>query len=389
VEVRIDGPALLSAMRYAVEKRRGAACGAIFTAGLPGGVGEEKYSARARAGRVGSRYSLGLPGYRLQGYQAMLGGPVPAATPWEQIEVGGDCAYQVFVQRERAAAQGVLRLHDDTAVRLLSLIADTRDVVAAAQAQGVSTTTERPGMPTTALVVKVGEHTAIVSSSSRRHAGETLPGLLDTREAGLVKPRALSDALSSHEVAEAARLIRWHCLAHSRRKFSDLEEVLPHAGQVGRAMLRQVFEHDEQARQEPRGPAARLVSHPTQSQLLMDELKRWRDTQSADHLVAPNRALGQAIGYLQRHWGTLTPCLSVPGAALDHPLAAHALKLFRRQRHHALFDKSTPRASIASVLTSRIATGLSAGVNAVESLVARQEPRREVWADPAAWRLWA
>jgi hypothetical protein len=83
VEVRIDGPALLSAMRYAVEKRRGAACGAIFTAGLPGGVGEEKYSARARAGRVGSRYSLGLPGYRLQGYQAMLGGPGPEATPWE------------------------------------------------------------------------------------------------------------------------------------------------------------------------------------------------------------------------------------------------------------------------------------------------------------------
>jgi hypothetical protein len=41
VEGRIDGHALRSAMRYELEKRRGAACGAIFTAGLPAGVGEE------------------------------------------------------------------------------------------------------------------------------------------------------------------------------------------------------------------------------------------------------------------------------------------------------------------------------------------------------------
>src|SRR5262245_14289696 len=46
VEVRIDGQALLSAIRYALEKVRCSACGQIFTAGLPGGVGAEKYSAR-------------------------------------------------------------------------------------------------------------------------------------------------------------------------------------------------------------------------------------------------------------------------------------------------------------------------------------------------------
>jgi hypothetical protein len=90
VEVRIDGHALLSAMRYELEKLRCSACGAIFTAGLPAGVGEEKYSAQARAVLAVSRYDLGVPGYRLQGYQAMLGGPVPDATQWDQIEVVGD-----------------------------------------------------------------------------------------------------------------------------------------------------------------------------------------------------------------------------------------------------------------------------------------------------------
>src|SRR5574341_1798413 len=190
VEIRIDGHALLSAMRYALQKLRCSACGQIFTAGLPEGVGREKYSARARAVLAVSRYFLGVPGYRLQGYQAMLGVPVADATQWDQIEMVGDCAYKVFAQMEQAAAQGELIFHDDTAVRILSLIKENRGMLAAAQAHGVSTPTERTGMHTTALAVKVGEHTAILYYSSRRHAGENLQGLLDKREAGRAKPLA-------------------------------------------------------------------------------------------------------------------------------------------------------------------------------------------------------
>jgi hypothetical protein len=40
------------------------------------------------------------------------------------------------------------------------------------------------------------------------------------------------------------------------------------------------------------------------------------------------------------------------------------------------------------VLTSLIATCLQAGVNAVDYLVALQENRREVFANPAAWLPW-
>jgi transposase len=111
------------------------------------------------------------------------------------------------------------------------------------------------------LVVKVGEHTAILYDSSRRHAGENLQALLDQRAAGLDKPLAMSDALSSNEVAQEAALIRCHCLAHGRRKCSDLAEVFPHACQVVLEVLRQVFDHDEQARQAQLSPEARLAYH--------------------------------------------------------------------------------------------------------------------------------
>jgi hypothetical protein len=176
-EIRLDGQALLSAMHYALEKLRGSACGATFTAGLPAGVGEEQDTAPARAVLAVSRYALGVPGYRLQGDQAMLGGPVPDATQGDQIEVVGDCAYKVCEQMASEAAQGAGIFHDDTAVRIVALRKANRALGAAAHAQGFSTPNERPGMHTTALAVQMGEHTAILYSSSRRHAGDNLQGL--------------------------------------------------------------------------------------------------------------------------------------------------------------------------------------------------------------------
>src|SRR5712691_7667196 len=244
-------------------------------------------------------------------------------------------------------------------------------------------------MPTTALAVQVGEHTAMLYDSSRRHAGEHLQELLDQREAGLAKPLAMSDALSSNAVADAAAVIRCHCLAHGRRKFSDLAAVFPHACRGVLEVLRQVCDHDEQARKEHLSPEARLAYHQAPSQALMDGLQRWLDTQMDEHLVEPNSALGQASGSRQRHWVTLPRFLSVPSAPLDNNLAERALKRCMRQRKNSLFDKSPPSASIASVLTSLIATCLYAGINAVAYRVARQEHRGEVFAAPAAWLPWA
>jgi hypothetical protein len=315
--------------------------------------------------------------------------PVPDATQWDQIEKVGDCAYVVFEQLEQVAAQGELIFQDDTAVRILSLMQENLTLISAAQAQGLSTPQERTGMHTTALAVQVGEHLAILYYSSRRHAGENLQGLLDKREVGLDKPLAMSDALASNEVANEEAVIRCHCLAHGRRKFSDLEEVFPHECQVVLEVLRQVFEHDEQARQAQLSPEERLAYHQAQSQPLMDGLKRWLATQMDEHLVEPNSALGKAMGYMQRHWATLTRFLSVPGAPLDNNLAERVLKLFIRQRNNSLFYKSTHSAYIASVLTSLIATCVYAGVNVLEYLVALQEHRSEVFADPAAWLPWA
>jgi transposase len=388
VEIRIDGHALLSAMRYEVEKLRCSACGQIFTAPLPTEAGEDKYSPRARAVLAIGRYYLGLPFYRLQSYQAMLGVPVADATQWDQIEQVGDCSYRVFEVLERLAAQGELIHQDDTSVRILSLMTENLTIRTHAEARGLSRPTERTGMFTTALVVKVGERTICLYYSGRAHAGENLKALLEQRQTGLDKPLVMSDALSRNEVDEDG-VMRCHCLAHGRRQFSDLADVFPKECQVVIEALKQVFDHDDEARDQQMSPAQRLAYHQSSSQPIMAELKRWLQKQCDDRLVEPNSSLGKAISYMQTHWATLTRFLSVPGAPLDNNMVERALKLFIRQRKNSLFYATEHSAYIASVLTSLIATCLQAGVNALEYLVALQEHRAEVFAEPAAWLPWS
>jgi rRNA maturation protein Nop10 len=150
VEMRLDGHALLSAVRYTLEKLRCSACGQVFTATLPAEAGSDKYSARARAVLVLGRYYLGVSLYRLEGYQAMVGVPVADATQWDQIERVADCAYPVFEQLKTLAAQGEVIYQDDTHVRILSLLADNR------RTQADDTSGARTGMYTTGLVVQRG-----------------------------------------------------------------------------------------------------------------------------------------------------------------------------------------------------------------------------------------
>jgi transposase len=385
VEMRLDGHALLSAVRYELEKLRCSACGQVFTVTLPAEAGAEKYSARARAVLALGRYYLGVPLYRLEGYQALLGVPVPDATQWDQIERVADCAYPVFRQLEALAAQGELIYQDDTPVRILSLIEENRH--AEAQAQDASPSPPRTGMYTTGLVVQVGEQTIGLYYAGRRHAGENLEALLSKREVQRDKPLVMSDALASN-AADEQRLIRCHCLAHGQRKFRELEEVFPQECDVVTHALKQVFEHEEDVRARQLSAEERLAYHQVYSEPILETLKAWLEQQGEERAVEPNSSLGKAMAYLLNHWETLTRFLMVPGAPLDNNTAERALKLCIRQRKNSLFYATEHSAYIASLLTSLIATCVHAGVNALEYLVAVQDHRKAVFADPAAWLPW-
>jgi transposase len=310
---------------------------------------------------------------------------VPDATQWDQIERVADCAHPVFRQLEALAAQGEVIYQDDTPVRILSLIEENRQ--AEAQAKDASPSPPRTGMYTTGWVVQVGEHTICLYYAGRQHAGENLAALLHHREAQRDKPLVMSDALASNAAEEQA-LIRCHCLAHGQRKFRELEEVFPQACDVVTHALKQVFEHEEDVRARQLSAEERLAYHQVYSGPILEALKAWLEQQGEERAVEPHSSLGKAMAYLLNHWETLTRFLTVPGAPLDNNTAERALKLCIRQRKNSLFYATEHSAYIASLLTSLIATCVHAGVNAREYLVAVQDHRQAVFADPAAWLPW-
>src|SRR5687768_11086880 len=385
-EVRIHGQALLSAIRYEVEKLRCSACGERFTAKLPKEAGDEKYHPSARAALALSRYFLSVPFYRLETYQAMVGVPVPDATQWDQVEGVADSAYMVFEYLVKLAAQGELIYQDDTPIRILSLMREHKDLdMVAPPAAGANL---RTGMHSTTLVVKSGEHTICLYFCGRAHAGENLKAVLTKREAGLPPPVVRSDALAHNEV-EGTQVVRCHCMAHGRRQFTEIESTFPEACQEVVAALKQVFDHEEQTQKDQMNAQERLAYHQTYSAPIMTTLKSSMERQQEQREVEPNSSLGKAFAYWLGHWSSLTRFLSVPGAPLENNTAERALKLIIRQRKNSLFYTTPHSAYVASLLTSLIATCIQAGVNAMAYLVALQENRSAVFANPADWLPWS
>jgi transposase len=86
VLVRIVGQAPLAATVYSLERLRCGACGQVFTAEEPDGVGTDKYDETAAAMIAQLKYGAGTPFNRLEQLESQLGIPLAAATQGEIVE---------------------------------------------------------------------------------------------------------------------------------------------------------------------------------------------------------------------------------------------------------------------------------------------------------------
>jgi hypothetical protein len=279
---------------------------------------------------------------------------------------------------KRLAAQGEVIYQDDTHVRILALIAENRR----------DPDRERTGMYTTGLVIQHGERVICLYASGRAHAGENLSEVLSLREADREKPVVMSDASATNGLKDEAAVIRSHCLAHGRRQFTEIDEIFPEECTRVIRDLKKVFKHEAMTREQAMTATERLAYHQAHSGPILDDLKIWLERQFTERRVEPNSSLGKAFHYLLNHWPELTRFLWVPGAPLDNNAVERALKLMIRQRKNSLFYASAHSATVASLLTSLIATCAQARVNALAYLVALQDHRPQVFQNPGAWLPW-
>jgi hypothetical protein len=83
----------LAATVYELDRFRCNLCGDVFTAPEPEGIGAEKYDETTAAMIALLKYGSGMPFYRLEKLEQLLGIPLPASTQWEiNPRSSGRCA---------------------------------------------------------------------------------------------------------------------------------------------------------------------------------------------------------------------------------------------------------------------------------------------------------
>ncbi len=111
-------------------------------------------------------------------------------------------------------------------------------------------------------------------------------------------------------------------------------------------------------------------------------------SQLDDRQVEPNSGLGQAIGYMLKHWRKLTLFLRAPGAPLDNNICERALKKAILHRKNSLFYKTENGARVGDLFMSLIYTCQLAETNAFDYLTDLQRHKQDAAEDPAAWMPW-
>jgi transposase len=374
--VRMVGQAPLEATVFEMERLRCNACGQMFTAEEPDGIGAEKYDATATAMIAQLKYGSGVPFARLERMETQMGIPLPAATQWELVEQAAALLTPSFDQLLWQAAQGEVLHNDDTGMRILRLAREPSD--------------QRTGIFTSGIVSLWRNRKIALFFTGRQHAGENLADLLKRRAEQMSSPIQMCDALSRNtpKLTNGVKILLAHCMAHGRRQFVDVAANFPQECGYVLESLGMVYGNDALAREQGLDAELRLRFHQQYSGPLMDQLHRWLEEQLAGAKTEPNSGLGKAILYLLNHWQPLTLFLREKGAPLDNNLCERALKKAILNRKNALFYKTPNGAMVGDLFMSLIHTCELNGVNSFRYLTELQRHSEDVTHAPGDWMPW-
>ena len=246
---------------------------------------------------------------------------------------------------------------------------------------------DRTGVFTSGIVSQVQERRIALFFTGVKHAGENLHALLLKRARGLRPPIQMCDALSRN-LPKPLQTILANCLAHGRRQFVELLDNFPaECAYILRALGR-VYKNDAIARKRKLSDSERLKFHKTTSGPRMEKLHDYLQALIADKKVEPNSSLGEAIGYMLRHWEKLTLFLNKAGAPLDNNICERALKMAILHRKNSLFYKTDNGARTGDLYMSVIHTCDLNDVDPFDYITQLQRHAKEVRAHPEQWLPW-
>jgi transposase len=372
--IRIVGGPWLNVEIYKPERLRCSICQKIFTATLPEEIYKESRVDKSAKAIVSIlKYRGGMPFYRQEQIQTILGNPISDTEIWEMTRDVAECCFPIVTQLCGLAANAEVLHNDDTTAKILDLMKENEKM-----------NPERQGIFTSAILGKIEDKQIALFFTGRQHAGENLNDILDQREEAAV-PIQCCDALTRNIPKDHETQIGY-CNAHARRKFYEIAHHWPQECLKILASFNIVFLNDK-ATKEMRAEQ-RLYFHQQMSRPIMEEMKTYCQNLLEKHQVEPNSSLGKAIRYLCNHWEGLTLFLRIPNVPISNNADERLMKRAVLNRKNAYFFKSEHGAKIADSLLSVIETCVLNQVNPYNYLVAIQKNMSQVLESPNLWLPW-
>ena len=375
--VRITASPPFVATVYEQEKLRCNTCGKIVTATLTEDAARGKYDESVIAMLAILKYGSGFPFYRIGMLQENCDIPFPPATQWDLLKETSEILIPIHSHLVYLAAQGDVIHNDDTSMRILSLMKENEN-----KKDG-----DRKGIFSTGIISDVQGKLIVLYFTGRNHSGENIAVVLAGREKSRCPPIQMCDASSTNS-SHDFKVKLANCLSHGRRQFVDIIENFPQECEYVLELLSEVYKNDSKAKKDHLSPDERLLLHQTDSGPLMNKLKCWMKTKLEKREVEPNSGLGQAFGYMLRHWESLTLFLRESGAPLDNNILERALKKVILHRKNSFFYKTINGARVGDIFMSLIETCRLAKVNAYNYLTVILENTAAVRKNPSAWMPW-
>jgi transposase len=331
-----------------------------------------------------------------------FGDTFPSGTQWSLIKDLSAKIDPVYQKLLEIAAQGEIFYHDDTNIKVLSLIKENKELDERKKKELKNITLkdkepkkDRKGMFTTGILSVVENNQIALYYTGRNHAGENLAELFKKRMMSLPPPIQMCDAAPRNEIKEddkkednEPQTHLANCLAHARRKFVDLLETFPDESEHVIKQLAEVYCFEKDTRIDKMTPKQRLEYHIENSKPIMDELKIWFEKKFEQKQVEENSSLGKAIKYMLNHWVKLTLFLKIERTPLDNNPCERSLKVAIRNRKNSLFYKTLIGAETGDKFMSIIQTCKLGGVNIFNYLTDIQKYQNEVIGNTEAWLPW-
>ena len=387
--VRVSGQAPLIVTRHVLEQLRCSTCGTYYSAELPkqhsqDGARGQQYGYSARAIMVIFKTLTGVPYFRQQSLQRVLGFTIAASTIYDQCKAVSEILKPLVDHMLALAANAPEFALDDTTNRILDQkgkeIPDRR----------TKKPKHRTGIYTSAVVATLENgHSLLLFKTNIGHAGEWIDEILQPRQTTAPPPILMSDALNRNAPSVLDEFIWCKCNAHARREFYESFDTMPQAQWII-DQYALIWQHETHCEEQRLDAQARLRYHKTHSLPIMAAMReRCRQWTEGSDEVEPNSGFGQACTYFLNHFEGLSRFCHVPGAKIDNNRVEQIIKLIIRIRKNSLFYKTQNGADVGDILTTVLATAVENNVNVFEYLVVLQQNWFDVGRHPERWLPWS